>query len=222
MKFIYIDTETGGPDPRNCCLLQLSGAIELGIGTGIVEKFNIFMRPFPNDPEITKEATDKHGITQIIIKDNPDKFIDPKQAFNQFKSLLGKYVDPFNKKDKFQFVGYNCQSYDDPVLRTFFKKNDDVYYGSWFWYPTIDVMQLYASDWSQFRNRLENFQLMTVAKAASIKIDETKLHDGLYDIQITRELYIRRQKRIDAWSNAFNELQKLKEQTEKQNVQAQG
>lgn len=207
MKLIYIDTETGGPDPRNCCLLQLSGAIE--IDWNVKEKFNIFIRPFPDDKEITKEASDKHGVTKEIITANPDKFIDPKQAFQQFKQLLGKYVDPYNKKDKFFFIGYNCQSYDDPVLRTFFTKNDDVYYGSWFWYPTIDVIQLYASDWLYHRDKIENFQLMTVAKTAGIKIDESRFHDGLYDVQITRELFLRRQKQITAMYAAYDQLKKL-------------
>jgi DNA polymerase-3 subunit epsilon len=207
MKTIYIDTETGGPDPRNCCLLQISGAIE--IDWVIKEKFNIFVRPFPDDPEITKEATDKHGITKEIILENPTKFIDPKKAFQYFKGLLSKYVDPYNKKDKYQFIGYNCQTYDDPVLRTFFSKNGDVYYGSWFWYPTIDVMQLYAADWAQNRDRLENFQLLTVAKAAGMNIDPSKLHDGLYDIQITRELYIRRYRRILLMTQVYQKVKDL-------------
>lgn len=204
MKIIYIDVETGGPNPRNCCLLQLSGAIE--IDWEVKEKFDIFMRPFPDDPEITKEASDKHGMTKEIIDSDPDKFIDPKIAFSQFKELLSKYVSPYDKKDKFQFVGYNSQGYDDPVLRTFFGKNGDKYYGSWFWYPTIDVMQLYASDWAQSRSQIENFQLMTVAKTAGIIIDESKLHDGLYDIQITRELYLRRERRMLSLLQAYNKL----------------
>jgi DNA polymerase-3 subunit epsilon len=202
MKKIYIDTETGGPNPRNTCLLQLSGAIE--IEWDIKEKFDIFIRPFPDDPEITQEAIDKHGMTKEIIDSNPDKFIDPKLAFNQFKEMLGRYVNPYDKKDKFHFIGYNCQGFDDPALRTFFDKNGDIYYGSWFWYPTIDVMQLYAGDWYYYRDRLENFQLMTVAKAAQIKVDENRLHDGLYDVQITRELFIKRERRISQIQNKGN------------------
>ena len=190
MKIIYIDTETGSPNPRNCCLLQLSGAIE--IDDQIKDKFNMFIRPFPDDPPITEEAIAKHKITADIIANNPDKFIEPQVAFAKFKELLQKYVDPYNKQDKYQFVGYNCQSFDDPVLRTFFSKNNDNYYGSWFWYPTIDVMQLYAAEWMPYRHNMQNFQLMTVAKTAGIKVDENRLHDGLYDVQITRELFIKR------------------------------
>lgn len=204
MKLIYIDTETGGPNPRECCLLQLSGAIE--IDNQIKEKFNMFMRPFPNDPPITEEATNKHKITADIIAANPDKFIDPETAFANFKQLLQKYVDPFNKKDKFHFVGYNCQSFDDPVLRTFFSRNKDNYYGSWFWYPTIDVMQLYAAEWISYRHDMKNFQLMTVAKSAGIKIDESRLHDGLYDVQITRELFIKRNRYYKRLADVANSI----------------
>ena len=103
-KIIYLDTETGSTNPRNTCLLQLSGAIE--IDWKLKEKFNIFISPFEHDPEITKEATEKHGINEETIRLNPKKFIDPLQAYRQFQELLKKYVDPFNKTDKFILSTY--------------------------------------------------------------------------------------------------------------------
>lgn len=41
------------------------------------------------------------------------------------------------------------------------------------------------------RNDMENFKLMTVAKTMGIDIDENKLHDATYDIELTRDIFYR-------------------------------
>lgn len=38
---------------------------------------------------------------------------------------------------------------------------------------------------------MENFKLMTVAKTMGIEIDENKLHDATYDIELTRDIFYR-------------------------------
>lgn len=218
-KVIYIDLETGGPDPRNTCLLQISGAIE--INWEIKEKFNTFLIPFPDDPEITAEATEKHGITKEMIAANEgNRFIDPKIVFEEFKKMLGKYVDPFNKTDKFIFVGYNCHAFDEPCLRQFFLKNDDKYFGSWFWYPTVDVMHQYMSDWWSIRDQIPNFRLETIAGLKGIPVEQDKLHDGLYDIQLTRELFIRREREMQNMRRVFGQVQQKLAQQAQANQEA--
>ena len=42
------------------------------------------------------------------------------QVYQEFVSMLGKYVDKFNKKDKFFLVGYNNAAFDNQFLRGFF------------------------------------------------------------------------------------------------------
>lgn len=194
MKIFYLDTETGGPDPRYHSLLQLSGAIE--IDWEVKEKFDLFVRPYPDDPEITKEASDKHGITAEVIAANPEKFRPPAEVYGKVLSILDNYVNKFDKLDKCHMVGYNVINFDDPVLRRFFSRNDNVYYGSYFWYPPVDVMAIYGADWAPYRHKFPNFQLKTVAKAAGLKVEEEKLHDGLYDIKLTRELFIKRYNQV--------------------------
>lgn len=39
------------------------------------------------------------------------------------------------------------------------------------------------------RNDMENFKLMTVARTMGIEIDENKLHDATYDIELTRDIF---------------------------------
>jgi DNA polymerase-3 subunit epsilon len=185
--FCYGDVETGGLDEKKSPLLQISLAIEInGI---VVEKFNKFIKPFPNDLPFTPESIDKHGFTEEEVRTNP-KFEDAKEVYNQLIQLLDKYTDKYNKKDKMFFIGYNCNNFDISFIRAFFEKNNNNYFGSYFWWPGIDVMAIYADKLIDNRLDLPNFQLHTVAKHMGINVNPEKLHDGLYDVQITRELFI--------------------------------
>ena len=70
-------------------------------------------------------------------------------------------------------------------------QNGDKYFGSYFWSNSIDVMVLATLRLLGVRPTMENFKLMTVAKTVGVQIDESKLHDAMYDIYLTREIYNR-------------------------------
>ena len=36
---------------------------------------------------------------------------------------------------------------------------------------------------------MKNFKLGTVAETLGVKVDESKLHDGLYDVELTKAIY---------------------------------
>ena len=103
--------------------------------------------------------------------------------------MLGKYVDKFNKKDKFHLVGYNNASFDNQFFRAFFTQNNDVYFGSWFWADSLDVMVLAANHLRKERARLVDFKLKTVAAHLGIEVDESRLHDAEYDIDLTYQIF---------------------------------
>ena len=44
MKILFIDTETGGVNPKESALIQLSGIVR--IDKKDVEEFNFFIKPF--------------------------------------------------------------------------------------------------------------------------------------------------------------------------------
>lgn len=71
------------------------------------------------------------------------------------------------------------------MMRSSFEKSGDKYFGSWFFWPTIDVRHEVAK---QILDgcRLRNYKLETVCGHYDIKIDS---HDALSDIKATRELY---------------------------------
>lgn len=110
-------------------------------------------------------------------------------VYGQFVVMLGKYVDKFNKKDKFFLAGYNNASFDNQFLRAWFLQNNDKYFGSWFWSNSIDVMVMATPYLADKRSEMENFKQGTVAKTLGIQVDDSKLHDALYDIQVCKAIY---------------------------------
>lgn len=185
VKEFVCDLETGGTDIKNSEIL--SCAVDLFVNDIQKESKIWYVKPDYPD-KVNDEALSTNGFTREQIMNPP--FIPQIQFYNELKSFMRKYVDPFQKTDKFFFVGYNCQSFDFELLRSLWNRFDSKpqYFGSWFWYPTIDVMLQWASLIKKWRVMLPNFQQSTIAKFAKIEIDETRLHDAMYDISITRQL----------------------------------
>jgi DNA polymerase III subunit epsilon len=182
MKLLFFDLETTGTNPGKNGIHQISG--EICIDGIVKETFDYKVRP--NEKAIIEqEALDVAGVTKAQILAYP-AMID---VYFQFTKMLAKYVDKFNKTDKFFLVGYNNASFDNQFLRGFFLQNGDNYFGSWFWSNSIDVMVLASQYLMEQRPRMENFKLATVAKELGINIDETKLHDAQYDISLTKAIY---------------------------------
>jgi DNA polymerase-3 subunit epsilon len=201
-KLLFIDVETTGVNPERNGLSQVSGCVQ--IGDAVVESFDHFVLPFSND-EIDDGALKVNGIDrrQFLPPEHPDHlavpgqvFEPPREVYNTLVTMLGRYVDKFDKTDKFQFVGYNAHSFDMPFLRRFWDKNNDRYFGSWFWYPCLDVMLVWAQILQERRAELTNFKLATVARFCGIEVDDERLHDSQYDIELTRALWLEGKKSL--------------------------
>jgi DNA polymerase-3 subunit epsilon len=187
MKSVFLDTETTGTDPVKHGIIQLSGVIVVPnttiVNDGCDERtFDLKMKPFDSD-EIEESALVINGTTREELMTRTE----PRAAFTTFTSLLGKCISRFDSTDKAYLFGYNV-GFDDQFLRAWFKKNGDRYYGSWFWWPPIDVAVMAAIKLRDRRHELRDFKQGTVARALGIEVDETKLHDALYDIGICRQI----------------------------------
>lgn len=182
MKLLYCDVETGGLSPKKNPLLQLAGIIEIdGVEK---EAFNYMIQPGEDDV-VEPKALEVNGLTFGDL----GGFDPPARVLAGFKMLMKQFVSPYNKKDKFHFIGYNSHSFDMPFIREFFKKQGDSYFGSWFFYPGIDVMLLAAHQLMGQRQNMENFKLHTVCKRMGIAVDDEMLHEALYDVELTKKLY---------------------------------
>jgi DNA polymerase-3 subunit epsilon len=189
IKRIFIDTETGGTEKEHA-LLQLAGIIVLEDElhpfeteqAEIQETFNLFVKPFPDDVVEDTALAVNH-----ITREQIETFEEPKSIYKKFTEILSKYIDKFDKTDKFHFIAYNSP-FDNRVVRTFFDKCGDKYFGSWFWTPDICVMRMAAEKLLDRRKELRDFKQGTVAEFFGIK-QEGDLHDALTDIQLTIKLY---------------------------------
>lgn len=178
-KLAWIDGETTGLDSLQNDLLTFSIIIE--IDGKIVDKLNLEMQPF-NYQSITDEALRINRMTIEQIK----KFPQPHEAHKKLISLFKKYVNPYDKTDKFIPCGYNV-GFDVDFLFKLFQKCGDPYCGSFIDYHKLDVASLVLF----FKIRgylpsLEGYKLVDVAKTLNIEIDAHKAED---DILATRKIY---------------------------------
>ncbi len=185
-KYVLIDTETTGTDPVKNGIIQLSGIIVVerpGDESNGEASFDLKMQPFPADI-IEDSALAVTGTTREELATRMLCF----DGYKEFLRLLGRHISKFDRHDKAWMVGYNV-GFDDSFLRQWFQKAGDKYFGSWFWWPPIDVAVLAAMKLRDRRADLPDFKQGTVAEALGIEVDKTPLHDALYDIGICRQIY---------------------------------
>lgn len=182
MKLFFFDLETTGTNPARHGIHQISGQIVIDGETK--ENFNWHVRPNPR-AIIDPQALQVSGVTEQQILSYPPM----KEVYDELVDMLARYVDRYDRTDKFFLAGYNNTSFDNNFLRGFFRQNGDEYFGSWFWSNAIDVMVLATQYLLPHRHEMANFKLSTVADFLNIKVDESKLHGADYDIYLTRSIY---------------------------------
>lgn len=183
MKLFFYDLETTRVNPGKNGIHQISGMIM--IDGEIKEKFDIKVQPNPK-AIIEKEALDVAGVTEEQVR----SYTPMGKVYRDIlMPMLNKYIDRYNKTDKFFLVGYNIAHFDNDFFRGFFLQNGDKYFGSYFWSNCFDCMVLATPYLADVRPQMENFKQGTVAKTLGIEVDDTKLHDALYDIYICGQIY---------------------------------
>ena len=183
LKQIFIDTETTSANRKTCGLWQLSGIIECGKKK---EKFDFKMDIFEGS-DVDSKAFETNGMSLEKIA----TFADPTETYEKFIKLLDKYIDKYDKKDKFIAIAYGSE-FDQDVLRTWFERNDDDFFGSWFFHPWICVMNLAQYRYRNERANFKNFKLATVAeymKTCDEKCETNLYHDAAFDVDITYKMY---------------------------------
>lgn len=184
MKLLFFDLETTGIKFWKNGIHQISG--EIVIDGVTKESFNYNVCPHPKC-EIDEEALRVCNVTREQIL----AYRPMKEVYDAFVRMLSKYVNKYDKKDKFFLVGYNNASFDNSFLKAFFVQNGDTYFYSWFWVNSIDVMVLATQHLLTKRHTMPDFKQETVARTLGIQIEPEKLHDASYDIQLTKAIYKR-------------------------------
>lgn len=179
MKIFYLDEETTGTNPVVHDIIQLAGIIE--IDGKVIERVNMNCQPF-DWSAVEEEALRVNGLS--IAKLNT--FQEPKEMYLALLKVLGKYVNKYDKTDKFTIAGQKV-GFDADFLKEFFIKCGDMYYGSWFNWRHVDLLAVVR--WLRYAGRinLENDKLETIATHFGISFDA---HDAMADIETTRNLLI--------------------------------
>lgn len=181
-KLFFYDLETTGTNPGRHGIHQISG--EIVIDGKSVETFDFKVQPNPK-AQIEDAALAVGGVTREQIMAYPSMG----QVYTQIVAMLAKYVNKYDKTDKFHLVGYNNRGFDDNFFRGFFLQNGDNYFGSWFWADSIDVLVLASTFLADRRAELPNFKLATVADFLGIDTTAGKLHDASFDIYVTKAVF---------------------------------
>lgn len=179
MKILWYDTETTGLT-ENSAMFQISGVIE--IDGEVKEEFDIFCHPH-EDADISEQALEVTGMSREEL----DGFQSPKKAYEELVEIFSKYIDKFDREDKFIIAGQNVK-FDIDVLNRFFKRNNDNYLGSFLNYKQVfDTLSVYtALEIANVVPKLENHKLETICKIMGVELSNA--HNSLADIKATKEV----------------------------------
>jgi len=179
----FLDVETTGTNPARHGIIQIGGVITVQEGGGIrdLEEFSFDVAPYPAD-EIEDEALLVTGVTREQLKG----FMAATAAHRSLTGVFEKHCDKYDKTDKMIFVGFNAP-FDYGFLRRWFEKAGDKYFGSWFWYPPVDVMCLAMLRLVPVRHEMTDFKLATVA--ARLGVPFKNAHQALADVRATKAIF---------------------------------
>lgn len=178
-KIIWIDTETTGTFAVLHSIVQIAGIIDID---GITrEVFELKCQPHP-DSEIDEKALRVNGFSMDDLKSFPTA----REAHFELLKIFEKYIDKFNKADKFSIAGKNVQ-FDLGFLSQFFTRLNDNYLGSWIDFRRrIEIEDTINAVKSLGYIQSDSLTLQAICKEFKIPISA---HDALSDITATRELY---------------------------------
>lgn len=184
MKLICIDTETTGVDVSKHGICTLAAIVYIGGKEVDCLELKLNPRTYNRPVEINPQALEVNGLTEAEL----DSYSPSATAFCDFITFLEKYINRYDKSDKFEVMGYNSQ-FDTAFIRAWFLDNNHYYYGSYFKNYDLDVFALVK--WVNFMDSgfgvgLSNLKLTTVCEKLGIELKGA--HTALADIRATVQL----------------------------------
>lgn len=178
-KILYVDIETTGL-AMECAITQIAGIIE--IGGEVAETFDFYVKPLEGDV-IEEGAMEISGITLEQLESAPTAI----EVHDSLVKIFSKYINRYNKHDKFTPAGYNVR-FDLERLCNWFGKLEDVYWGSWCNWRYLDAMaMMYFWRIQDVLPELDNYKLTTVAAYLGLDM-KGMAHDAAADIMVTRKI----------------------------------
>ena len=179
MKLLYVDVETTGVDAQRNGIVQIAWIIE--IDGEVATEASFVVNP-PAWAEIEPDAIAVHGISENEFR----RGLTYREVHDRLESDMARYVDRYERTDKFRLSGYNVR-FDFDFLRRLWEDCGDRYLGAWIQYGQfIDPFGAFPI-WqlAGVVPSLPNLQLATVARAFGVT-DVAGAHDALADLHMTR------------------------------------
>jgi DNA polymerase-3 subunit epsilon len=215
VKILYFDVETTGIDPNQHGIVQLAQIIE--IDGKVVDYHSWNIQPFPADV-VDPKAIAVHGIGEMVKMEGSHIHEDdkvcvvgesayrmqsdqaqPQEVWHAVKASWKRWINPYNRNDKFVSAGYNIQAFDIPFLRRWIARCEPnsrfSVAGSYLGRRNLDplpMMQWLVTCGVIDDDQLPNLKLGTVCDAFGIKLGDAA-HDALADVVATRTLIRRMQ-----------------------------
>ena len=184
-KLIFIDTETTGTNRDKHEIFQLAAIITNDDASEVLDEINLTIKPELIDNIDPKAIEVCHKSVDDLLANE----YTMREAHQLFCEWLNKHVDRYNRKDKLQFIAYNSR-FDEDFVRKLFERCEDSFYGSWFWNPSICVMNEVAFLVRNHRHKLPNFRLCSICDFLDIEFNEdADAHDALYDVRKTIDVF---------------------------------
>lgn len=178
MKVLYLDTETTGVDHRTNEITQIALIVE--IDGEVKEEVNFRCQP-TNWDAIDPKAIETTGVSIEQLK----TFELPGETAKKIQALFNRYIDKFDKSDKFYPAGHNV-TFDLEFLQAFWKKHLDSYgTGSYQNWRALDTRTL--ANFMAYKGIIQpsDLKLKTLCDLFHVTI---QAHDAMSDIRATREL----------------------------------
>lgn len=179
MKVLWTDTETTGLDPECNGIIQLAMIIEIDDKIAAKRIFQMC----PTGRTATTEALKVNGYT----KEQITSFTPWEQVYKEVVEFLGRYVDKFDKNDKYILAGQNVK-FDSDMMKSWFEYCNDKYWFSWVKAGAmIDTLHMVtALQWAGRIPILESRK--NSALCEYFGIDLSNAHDAMADIEATRQV----------------------------------
>jgi len=177
IKILYFDVETTGLSVWHHDIIQFAALVE--INGALEEEVNFKMQPLDLD-NIDPKAVEVHGMDRDFLSQQQTA----REGYGKILSLLDRFIDRYNKLDKFYAAGFNV-GFDVKFLSKMFYKHNNKFFGSYFFGAKLDPYQLIAFVDVKKGEPQHRYTLATLASRFGISL---QAHDALSDIKATREL----------------------------------
>lgn len=184
-NLLFIDFETTGLDPIRHSIHRMAGQVVVDGKLACV--FDYKMKPDPLK-NIDKQSLDIANVALSDIKNYPN----PVEGFIQFsREVVWPFVRTDVPSSKLFIIAYNAGALEMPFMREWYRSMhvSRKEFASHFHSGFIDVMSMATQYFMQMERHIASYSLSNIASVLGIKVDASLLHNPVYDVELTRQVY---------------------------------